>query len=288
MTAAEKAAKMKKFAATAERNKGHKLARHKAVILLPAETGCVFVVSDAHYRPHTPVSAAHKAAVYLAKKLKPYAIVNNGDALDFSRISRWPVGSYKALKDEPMVIDDLAETSVRLEEFEDLKFIKWCTWNLGNHDARFETRLADVAGQYAGVYGFTLKEHFTGWIPAWATTIGRGKDSVVIKHRYKNGVYAAHNNALWSGRNYVTGHLHMLYAKAITDLNGTRWGIEAGTLADIKSETFSGYTEANPLNWQSGFAILHFEGGKFAGPELVHAMPDGRVLFRGRDISGVI
>ena len=104
---------------------------------------------------------------------------------------------------------------------------------------------------------------------------------VVVKHRFKGGTYGAHNNALWAGVSTVTGHDHMLWAKTITDYRGTRWGIDAGTIADIYNPHFMHYTEDNPVNWQSGFVILHFRGGKFTGPELVHALPDNRVLFRG-------
>lgn len=271
----------------AKRNRGQKRSNHGASVVLPALDGCVLIVSDAHYRPGTPVSRAHRAAVWFAKTYKPFAVVNNGDAADLSRISRWGFSSYESMHAEPTVGEELAEVSVRLEEFEDIPEVQWCTWNLGNHDARFETWLAKHAAQYGEVYGFALKDHFQGWIPAWETIIGEGPDAVHIKHRFKSGAYAARNNALHAGRSYVTGHLHRLYAMPITNLNGTHWGIEAGTLAEIDSKTFH-YTELNPVDWQSGFAVLHFQNGKLSGHEFCNAMPDGRVLFRGQDILGVI
>jgi hypothetical protein len=270
----------------AERNANHRRARGQARVLLPALDGCVFVCSDQHHYPGLDPSPAHKASLLLAKKFKPYAIISNGDAIDGASISRWPVGSYSQLGEQPTVSAELLETHRRLKEYEDLSFVKYCVWNLGNHDARFETRLAAVAPQYAGVNGFTLKDHYPGWLPAWATWITSNKDKhaapeVVVKHRFKGGTYASHNNALWSGVSMVTGHDHMLWAKALTDYHGTRWGIGAGTMAPIYGPHFTNYTEDNPVNWQSGFVILHFRGGKFTGPELVHALPDGRVLFRG-------
>ena len=51
------------------------------------------------------------------------------------------------------------------------------------------------------------------------------------------------------------------------------------------SPQFTHYTEDSPVNWQEGFVILHFRNGKFTGPELVHVMPDGRVLFRGEELK---
>lgn len=262
------------------RNKGQTTSRMKANVHLPPEDGCVLVTSDAHYWPG-PASTAHRGALHIAKKLKPFAVINNGDSFDGASNSRWPVSSFTQYKHRPNVADEIRANTERLGEFEDLKFVKWLTWNLGNHDARFETYLAEHVPQYEGVPGFTLKEHFKGWLPAWATWVG---PDLVVKHRYKTGQYGAHNNALWSGKNMVSGHDHMLWAKAITDYNGTRWGMDAGTLADIDGAMFLDYTEANPVNWQSGFLLLHFRGGRFTGPELVHAI-DGHILFRGDRIK---
>lgn len=273
--------KISEFKAPETRNKDHGTARMKARVILPPEDGCVLVTSDAHYWPG-PASTAHRGALVVAKKLEPYAIVNNGDSFDGASNSRWPVSSFTQYKHRPTVAEEIKANTERLHEFEELKFVKWCVWNLGNHDARFETYLAEHVPQYEGVPGFTLKEHFKGWLPAWATWIG---DQVVIKHRFKGGQYAAVNNALWSGKNMVTGHDHMLYAKPITDYNGMHWGMDAGTLAETEGPMFLDYTEDNPVNWQSGFLLLHFRGGEFTGPEPVYATRDGHILFRGDKIK---
>lgn len=254
----------------------HHRSRHDAYIHLPVLDGCVMVVSDQHYWPKEP-STAHRGALWVAKKLAPWAIVNNGDTIDGARISRWPMGSFIQLGGTPTVQQELTASKMFLGDFEKIS-TQYLTWNLGNHDARFETFLAEHAPEYAGITGFHLKDHFAQWAPAWATFIG---EEVVVKHRFKGGMYAAVNNALWSGRSMVTGHLHGLYAKAITDYNGTRWGVEAGTLLEHDSLATLHYTEGNPVNWQPGFVLLHFRNGKFTGPELVYAMRDGTILFRG-------
>lgn len=262
----------------------HARSRFGARVHLPVQDGPVIVTSDAHYWRGVK-SRAHRASVYLAKLLRVWAVINNGDSLDGSSISRYEPTSFINLRNRLTVQEEL-DTNVRhLQDFEDLDFVKFRTWNMGNHDARFETILATKVPQFSQVNGFHLKDHFPGWLPAWSTWIG---DEVIVKHRMKGGTYAAANNTQAAGRSIVTGHDHQLWAKAFTDYNGTRWGIDAGTLQDIDAEPFLDYTEDNAVNWQSGFAILHFQGGRFAGPELVHAMPDGRVLFRGEDISGKI
>lgn len=255
--------------------------RRKARILLPVQDGCVLISSDAHY--YGPPSQSHKASILLAKKFKPWAIINNGDAIDGACISRWPAGSFTELGSRPQVGDELRGAAERLADYERLPFVKYRIWNMGNHDARFETMLAEKVPQYAGVGGFTLKEHFPGWLPAWRTDIvlPDGTTEVGIQHRFKGGMHAGQNNVLWSGTNYVTGHDHMLKSYALTTTQGLRWGIHAGTMAPIDSPLFLHYTEDRPVSWQEGFALLWFRGGRFIGPELVHCTPDGRVLFRG-------
>ena len=261
--------------------------RHGARAILPALDGCVFVVSDQHYYPGLPASKAHRASLVLAEMLRPYAIISNGDAIDGASISRWPVSSFVEMKGRPTVAAELGEAGARLREYEALPWVTYLTWNLGNHDARFETRLAEKVPEYQGVDGFTLKERFPAWIPAWRTDIRAKPDGaplVIVKHRFKGGMHAGQNNVLWSGTSVVTGHDHMLKAYVVSNTHGLQWGVHAGTMAPVDSPFFTHYTEDNVVNWQQGFAILHFQGGRFTGPELVHVTPDGTVIFRGKEL----
>ena len=114
---------------------------------------------------------------------------------------------------------------------------------------------------------------------AWSCWIN---DDVVIKHRLKGGVHATHNNTLSSGRTMVTGHLHSQKVTPYSDYNGTRWGVDCGTLADTEGEQFRNYTEDSPLNWRSGFAILTFNNGKLLPPEIVQVWDKDSVTFRGK------
>jgi len=252
--------------------------RHGSRFIVPVKEGCAVVFSDAHFWPGY-ISNANRALLMLLPKLHPFLLINNGDSFDGASISRYPRIGWDS---KPTVKQELEVNKERLTEIERAAPNAQRTWNLGNHDARFENYLAARAPEFQGVDGFHLKDHFPAWIPAWSTWIG---DQIVIKHRMKGGKYAASNNALAAGRSIVTGHDHMLWAKALTNYSGTTWGIDAGTLADVWGEMFKDYTEDHVVDWQSGFVILHFSGGKFNGPEFVHALPDGRVIFRGRDIS---
>jgi hypothetical protein len=261
----------------------YKRTQNKGRLILPIEDGCVFIVSDQHYYAPSGPSLAHRASVYLAKLHRPWAIISNGDTLDLAVVSRWPASSFTDMKGRPTVASEMCEATERLVEYEALDFVKYLAWNLGNHDARFETRLAEHVPEYQGVEGFTLKDHFPNWLPAWRTDFANAGEpsELVVQHRFKGGMHAGQNNVLWSGTNYVTGHDHMLKAYSVTTTRGLFWGIHAGTMAPIDSPLFLHYTEDRPKNWQEGFPILWFRGGKFIGPELVHVTPDGRVLFRG-------
>lgn len=271
-------------------NKAVERQRHGARAVLPIRDGCVFVVSDQHYYPGLPPSTAHRASIRLARLMRPYAIIANGDAIDGASISRWPVSSFVEMKGRPTVAAELGEAARRLRDYENFDFVDFLVWNLGNHDARFETRLAEKVPEYQGVDGFTLKERFPLWIPAWRTDFRARKEgapAVIVKHRFKGGMHAGQNNVLWTGTSVVTGHDHMLKAYAVTNAHGLQWGVHAGTMAPVDSPFFTHYTEDNVVNWQQGFVILHFRGGRFTGPELVHVTPSGRALFRGDELKGV-
>jgi hypothetical protein len=253
---------------------------HAARVNQSIENGCVIVFSDAHFWDDTPTTA-YRALIKMIKELKPQLIVANGDMFDGAQCSRH--GSIGFLERKPTIIQELEACRIMMDGIiaaapPGCKF----TWPLGNHDARFETFLAQNAPQYQYVNGFHLKDHFPEWIPCWSTWIN---GNVVIKHRWKGGIHATHNNALQSGVTIVTGHLHSLKVSPWTDYNGTRYGVDTGTLAYIDGQQFVHYTEDNPKNWRSGFAVLTFWNGELLPPEVVTVMSDNLVSFRGKAIE---
>lgn len=240
--------------------------------------GVVLIGSDAHIWPG-PMTTAMRAFVKFCRDMKPQAIILNGDVMDFPRISRHaPIG----WENHPSPQDEIEAAQDQLALIELAAFKARKVWTLGNHDSRFETRLATVAPEYAKIAGVHLRDHFPAWEPAWSIFIN---DDVVVKHRFKGGLHAPHNNTLWSGRTMVTGHLHSAKVQPITDYNGTRWGVDTGCLADPDAKAFVDYTEDAPKNWISGFAVLTFVGGKLLPPELVTVWDRDRVVFRGKIIE---
>lgn len=242
------------------------------------DSGLVIVGSDFHIWPGHE-STCLKAFKLLCKELKPKAVVLNGDVLDFPKISRHAPIMWEESPDPQEEIECAQDHLHQIEQASG-RAIK--IWTLGNHDSRFESRIADIAPQYRRVKGVHLKDHFPLWVPAWSAWVN---NSVVIKHRFKSGIHAPHNNTMWAGKTMVTGHLHSQKVMPITDYNGTRYGIDTGCVADPYSKPFIGYTEDNPVNWISGFAVLKFKDGRLLLPELVKKWDENSVEFRGEIIK---
>jgi hypothetical protein len=251
---------------------------HPGRLSVNIHDGVVLIGSDSHYWPGI-ISPAHRAFVKFCKTLKPKVVIKNGDELDGATISRHPPIGWEK---RPSLIEEIETVKDRLGEITIAAGGARRFWPLGNHDARFETRLATVAPEFARVHGVHLKDHFPDWEPCWAVWIN---DSVVVKHRFKSGIHAPHNNTMWAGKTIVTGHLHSLKTMPITDYNGTRWGVDCGTLADPYGPQFSDYTEDSPRSWRSGFAVLTFREGRLLWPEVCHVVDEETVDFRGELIK---
>ena len=249
---------------------------------LGIENGTVIVFSDAHFWPgiHT---TAYRGLLWAIHELKPKAVIANGDIFDGASISRFPRIGWD---NTPSVIQELKACEIAMGDIEDAakqayRKVK-LVWTLGNHDARFENRLAANAPQYEHIKGFSLKDHFDAWTPCWSCW---PTEEVAVKHRYKGGIHAAHNNTVNSGVTTVTGHLHSLKVTPFADYNGNRFGVDTGTLADVGGPQFVNYLEDSPTNWRSGFVVLTFKDGQLLWPEIVHKFAEGQIEFRGQLIS---
>jgi len=247
--------------------------------MLGIENGTVIVFSDAHFWPgiHT---TAFKGLIWAIKEFQPKAIIANGDVFDGASISRHPAIMWQQ---SPSVIQELKACEIALGEIEDTakkaRSNTQLIWTLGNHDARFENRLAANAPQYEFVKGFSLKDHFPTWHPCWSCW---PTEQVAVKHRWKGGIHATHNNTVNSGVSIVTGHLHSLKVTPFSDYNGNRFGVDTGTLAEPNGPQFENYLEDSPTNWRSGFAVLTFHNSRLLWPELVHKWAENQIEFRGK------
>lgn len=253
------------------------LGRYKARVPFDIRDGIVIVGSDAHYYPGV-ISTAHRGILHLARELKPVLFNLNGDVKDGATNGRHPKLGWEK---KPTVKQELETVQERLVEIEDASKGSKFLWTVGNHDMRFDARLSHNAPEYEGVPGFALADHFPRWnmaISAWIN------DQVVLKHRFKGGIHATHNNTLWSGKTMVTGHLHSLKVTPLDDYNGTRYGVDTGTLADPYGD-HADYTEDSPLNHRSGFVVLTFHKHRLLWPEIAAVLDEDHIQFRGKVIK---
>ena len=243
------------------------------------DDGVILVGSDAHYWPGI-ISTAHRAFVKIIKELKPVMVVMNGDAFDGAKISRHPVMGFEA---KPNVKQELEAVQERMGEIEAVAGNAKLHWTWGNHDLRFGAKIAANIPEFEGVAGFSLQDHFPRW--TFSTSI-MVNGHTQIKHRLYNGVHAAYNATVKSGISTVNGHLHSLKVMPWTDLNGTRYGVDTGSLADVWGDQFA-YTEDSTRNHRAGFAVLTFYNGKLMPPELCEVVSEdgGLVYFRGEVIK---
>jgi hypothetical protein len=242
--------------------------------------GVILIASDCHYWPGI-VTKAHQAFCKLAKELKPKMVVLNGDILDGARISRHARIMWEK---QPDLKDEIAAVQDRCAEIEraasGAKFVR----TIGNHDARFENYLSSRVGEFEEMTGMTLLDYLPRWRAGWCIHLNNQTDGwTTIRHRpVSGGIHSAYNSTLKAGVSYVHGHLHKLSVTPWSDYRGRRYGIDTGTMAEPYGPQFN-YTEAGPVNWASGFAVLTFYKGKLLQPELC-VVEHGDAWFRGKKV----
>lgn len=249
---------------------------HAGRINMDIDDGTVIVFGDAHFWPDIKTTA-NRALLAMIRQMKPVAVVNNGDSFDGAVISRFPRPFYDEGK--PSVVKELRVCEERLNEIKDAAGKAECIWPLGNHDNRFEAKLAAQAPEYQGIKGFHLRDWFPDWRPCWSFWIN---DEVEIRHRYRNGIHATHNNVMANHHTTVTGHLHALQVRPYVDGRGQiKYGVDTGTLADPDGPQFMDYMEGRIPNWRSGFILLTFKDGELLMPEMIMKHDEDTVQFRG-------
>ena len=243
--------------------------------------GYLIAFGDAHLMPGEK-STAHRALLRAISELKPKALIDLGDLLDFATISRHHrLGWDKS----PKVADEVEWGSDCLHEMKKIGPKAMITKKtIGNHDQRLSGFFSNRVPEIEGVKGTAYEDHFPGWPVSWSIRVN--SDQLEITHRWKSGMHGPWNNTLWAGMSYVTGHQHKQQVYPLTDLRGDRWGVDCGTLASIYSPLFR-YLEGKPRNWRSGFGVFRFEGRILRQPELVRVIDEEKGLceFRGSDFT---
>jgi len=232
------------------------------------------VFSDAHFWPGQ-TSPAFWILLQILEELQPDYIIDNGDSWDGASISRHPRMDFSyvpSLREELDCVIDHLDLIVEAAG-EDATALR----HVGNHDARFQALLSQRVPELEKMPGTTLEDLFPKWEHHTSTIFN---DTLFVKHRFRSGVHGAYNNALHTGLSTLTGHTHKLGVRPLTDMRGTRYGIETGTLADPWGPQFR-YAEQNVRDWRMGFAVITVDGQRVI-PEIVEVAEDGKAWFRGK------
>src|SRR6185503_7200129 len=152
----------------------------RAVYRLDIDDGEVLIASDLHIWPG-PLTTMQRAFKQFVGERKPAAVILNGDVFDGARVSRHPSIGWEK---KPTVKQELEAVQHFLGDL-----LKHCgkakrIWPAGNHDLRFESRVAANLPEFEGVKGVHLKDHLPEWEPCWRVDIN---DDVVVKHRANGG-----------------------------------------------------------------------------------------------------
>ena len=256
---------------------------YKARIDLTLRDGYAVIFSDAHFWPGIR-SLAFEGLLLVLKELKPKLVICNGDAFDGASISRHdPLGWQKT----PTVIQELDATKNFLGEIERASQRAKRIFTAGNHDSRFDRRLASEASEFEGVDGFSLKDHLKQWDFCYGALVNEDTDPFFVIHSIRGGMYAPRNNVIAAGCSVFTGHLHSQKSIPVTTLLHEWDGVDGGMLADRDGPQFS-YVSSRPTDWREGFAVQRVDKDGLRFPaelaRVIYHKKERRLIFRGEVI----
>jgi len=249
--------------------------------------GYVVIFSDCHYWPEQfcPVPLAHTALLSVLSKLQPKLIVANGDVFDGASISRHdPMGWQKL----PTVVEELEAVKKRLAEIIKAAPKAKRAFTVGNHDSRFDRRLASETAEFKDVEGFRISHHFRDWPMSYSVLVNEDTDPLFALHNIKGGWSAPRNNAIATGCTVVTGHQHSQKEIPFRSLLKDMSGVDAGCIMDEDGPQ-AAYMMDRPSDHRSGFAVVRFDkDGYQYPPELCRVHRFGkkaRAVFRGEIVA---
>ena len=256
---------------------------YKPRIDLTLRDGHCVIFSDSHFWPGIR-SLAFEGLLLVLKEMKPKIVISNGDAFDGASISRHdPLGWQKA----PKVIEELDATKGFLGEIERASPKAQHIFTAGNHDSRFDRRLASEISEFEDVPGMRLQDHLKQWDFCYGALVNEDTDPFFVIHAIRGGMYAPRNNVLAAGCTVYTGHLHSQKAIPVTTLFHEWDGVDGGMLADRDGPQFS-YISSRPTDWREGFAVQRVDRDGLRFPaelaRVIYHKKERRLVFRGEVI----
>lgn len=253
---------------------------YKPRLDLTLRDGYAVIFSDAHFWPGIR-SLAFEGLLLVLKELKPKLVISNGDAFDGASISRHdPLGWQK----QPKVIEELDATKGFLWEVEKASPKARRIFTAGNHDSRFDRRLASEVSEFEEVPGMRLQDHLKQWEFCYGALVNEETDPFFVIHAIRGGMYAPRNNVLAAGCTVFTGHLHSQKSIPVSTLLHEWDGVDGGMLADRDGPQFS-YISSRPTDWREGFAVQRVDKDGLRYPaelaRVIYHRKERRLVFRG-------
>lgn len=200
----------------------------------------IFVYSDAHFGEHDPVAV--EAALIVAEKYDPHIIVNLGDTVDASRLSKF--------KKDPRATSVQEERDLWYDFAERLNAVTRATTKvivIGNHDMRYWNALLDTGslidmpelsfGNFFYVNDLGYEE------PVDIVYLNRSGNTsypdalAYFIHgefaRKGSGSSVRATSEMFSGANTIVGHAHRTAFVTRRTMRGLVAGYEIGTLAKL-------------------------------------------------------
>jgi hypothetical protein len=253
---------------------------YKPRIDLTLRDGYCVIFSDSHFWPGIR-SLAFEGLLLVLKELKPKLVISNGDAFDGASISRHdPLGWQKT----PKVIQELDATKGFLGEIERASPKAQHIFTAGNHDSRFDRRLASEISEFEDVPGMRLQDHLKQWDFCYGAMVNEDTDPFFVIHAIRGGMYAPRNNVIAAGCTVFTGHLHSQKSIPVTTMLHEWDGVDGGMLADRDGPQFS-YISSRPTDWREGFAVQRVDKDGLRFPaelaRVCYYKKERRLVFRG-------
>lgn len=200
----------------------------------------IFVYTDTHFGEHDPT--AIKAALIVAEKYDPHIVINLGDTVDASRLSRF--------KKDPRSTSIQKERDLWCDFAEKLNSVTRAELKLmiiGNHDMRYLSSLLEVDGivdmPELGFGNFFYVKEFGYEEPVDIIYLNRrgNLDYPDALAYFMHGEFARKGSGssvratseMFSGANTIIGHAHRTAFVTKRTMRGLVCGYEIGTLAKL-------------------------------------------------------
>lgn len=213
------------------------------------------------------------------KDIKPDAVLQIGDGIDFPQVSRWTKGT--AGEYAPTLQKHIDGFKGLLAQVRDAAPQAAITWLEGNHDLRLKEFVRSYAAPLTTLRALEVENLFG--LEELGVEYSKGPlhigSNTYAVHGHESGGYASSPNA-WdlkfirrygSDKNIVFGHTHQPFlttrAYGFDAKVAPRFTMNVGSIMD---PTHARYVKDGAVSWTMSFALLR-DNGKEIFPELVLA-----------------